>query len=138
MASSGTNSVYLFVYGTLLTTQNKFGLFLAENSRFVSNAKIKGRLYDIGQYPGIVPDAGGSYAKGKVFELSSEIVFDTLDGYEGISAENPAPYEYARILLPVETESETLLCWVYLYNWPIDKAILIEDGDWMRHVNQKQ
>lgn len=128
----------LFVYGTLLTTQNRFGLFLAENSSFISNAKINGSLYDIGQYPGLVAYAGGNYVKGKIFKLNSEDILKTLDGYEGISPENPSPYEYRRILLPIESDMQTLLSWVYLYNWPIDKATLIEDGDWLRHVNMKK
>ena len=46
---------YLFVYGTLLRqSQSPMSSLLLANSRFIDKAYIRGSLFDIGEYPGLV------------------------------------------------------------------------------------
>ncbi|RCH56092.1 gamma-glutamylcyclotransferase [Mucilaginibacter hurinus] len=124
----------LFVYGTLLSTDNYFGKYLNAHSRFLKRGKFPGRLYNIGNYPGAVYESDSStYVQGAVYELvNPDEVFDQLDEYEGISRENPEPHEYRRDLITIETDAESLTCWVYLYNWPVNENAVIPSGDYLK------
>ncbi len=60
----------LFVYGTLLDEDNKYGIYLRDNSTFFSSGKLEGILYDIGEYPGAVLLLGGNdYIYGIILEI---------------------------------------------------------------------
>jgi len=61
----------LFVYGTLMNdVQSNIARFLRDNSRFLGLGYAKGTLYDLGFYPGFVPDENeDSRVTGHVFEL---------------------------------------------------------------------
>lgn len=124
---------YLFVYGTLLNKKNEFAAYLHQNCRFYAEGKFKGRLYDVGKYPGAVATPGGdNYVYGQVFSLmDAPPVLAQLDDYEGFGAGQPQPNEFVRQLLPVETPNELLTCWVYLYNLPVIGLRPIESGKYL-------
>ena len=120
----------LFVYGTLLNENNEYAVYLKNHSRFYSNGKIKGKLYDIGEYPGaILLPKGEDYIYGSILELDQpENVFPVIDDYEGYGNDQPGPNEFIRLLAQVETSSALLNCWVYVYNLPIAGLKLIKNG----------
>ena len=120
----------LFVYGTLLNENNEYAVYLKNHSRFYSNGKIKGKLYDIGEYPGaILLPKGEDYIYGSILELDQpENVFPVVDDYEGYGNDQPGPNEFIRLLAQVETSSALLNCWVYVYNLPIAGLKLIKNG----------
>jgi gamma-glutamylcyclotransferase (GGCT)/AIG2-like uncharacterized protein YtfP len=61
---------YLFVYGTLLPGVGPIRLReLTRRLRPVGLATVRGRLYDLGAYPGVVVDAVGDEVAGYVYEL---------------------------------------------------------------------
>jgi len=50
---------HLFVYGTLRRgSNNQFARLLAERAHFVGPARVSGRLYDFGSYPGARREEG--------------------------------------------------------------------------------
>ena len=121
---------YLFVYGTLLDKQNKFGAYLSASCSFYADGKFKGKLYDIGEYPGAVVDNKGSnYVYGKIYKVNSpKQVFKQLDYYEGFGQDEAQPNLFVRELLLVEKANEVIECWAYLYNLPVDSFRQIESG----------
>lgn len=121
---------YLFVYGTLLNEKNKFGAFLLNNSSFVSHAKFKGKLYNIGEYPGAIADCDGACrVYGSIFLMRNpKETLKILDDYEGFGKGHPQPNLFIRELTEVETEEKPLLCWIYLYNLPVDGLTQIVSG----------
>ena len=122
----------IFVYGTLLDADNKYGLYLRDNSKFFSSAKIRGKLFDIGQYPGIIlyPD-DADLVHGVLLQMDNpETVLDVIDIYEGFGKDQPQPNEFVRVLAEAETESRTQLCWVYVYNLSIDNIPQITSGNY--------
>ncbi|RYD89016.1 MAG: gamma-glutamylcyclotransferase [Sphingobacteriales bacterium] len=125
----------LFVYGTLLTAANPFGLYLHSHCKYLKKGKFNGKLYDIGHYPGALHVPGSEdYVHGSVWQIDNpDEVLKVLDPYEGISADNPHPQEYTRDLIAIETGDETLTCWVYLYNWPVQETSLIASGDYLQY-----
>ena len=79
-------SANLFVYGTLRRgSHNRFARFLAAHARFLGDARIAGRLYNLGRYPGATrSDALREWVRGEVFRLDQPAkTLSTLDAYEG-------------------------------------------------------
>ena len=124
----------LFVYGTLLNEENKYAVYLKTNSRFYSEGRIKGKLYNIGEYPGaVLLPIGEDYIYGSILELDhTESVLHVIDDYEGYGNDQPMPNEFIRLIAPVETSSTIFNCWVYVYNLPTIGVKLIENGRYIK------
>lgn len=125
---------YLFVYGTLLDESNPYGAYLHENAKFYASGKIKGKLYDIGNYPGAIADTeGDNYVYGSIYEIKEVVsVLKELDDYEGFGDDFAQPNEFIRVLTTVEANGEKKSCWIYVYNFPTDGLTRIDDGRYRR------
>lgn len=127
-------SDYLFVYGTLQSAfSNEWSSYLKENSRFVSKAKMPGRLYKIDFYPGAVYDPNSnSFVYGELF-YSRQIleVIKQIDRYEGCAYDDPLPHEYIKKIVPVCTKNEQIDSWCYLYNFDTSASPIIGTGCFM-------
>lgn len=112
---------HLFVYGTLRRgSNNKFARLLAEKAQFVGTARVPGRLYDFGRYPGAkrAEDPGESIV-GEIFRLDDPgAILPALDEYEGP--------EFERALVSITDARE---CWIYWYIGD-DAGRRIPSGDW--------
>ena len=123
----------LFIYGTLLNHNNEFAVYLKDHSHFFANGKIKGKLYDIGEYPGAVLDDDDEYIYGVILQIEDpEVVFLEIDDYEGYGDEQKEPNEFIRISADVETTSEMVACYIYVYNLPVDGLEKIESGRYIK------
>lgn len=120
----------IFIYGTLLDEDNEYAVYLRNHSKLYSHGKIKGKLYDIGEYPGaILADEGNEYIYGSILEISDlENVQPLIDDYEGFGVDQPQPNEFIRVLTQVEAEVGLLNCWVYLYNLPVTESSQLKSG----------
>ncbi|HEY8782324.1 MAG TPA: gamma-glutamylcyclotransferase family protein [Mucilaginibacter sp.] len=129
-------SSYLFVYGTLLDESNPFGAFLKECCSFYKKGKFKGKLFDLGEYPGaILGDGADHFVYGSIFLMNDPVeTLKMLDDYEGFGNSQPQPNEFIRELAKVETGDETLNCWAYLYNLPVEGHWHIESGDYREYI----
>lgn len=77
----------IFVYGTLKRAySNEFARFLHSNSLYLGEATVKGYLYLLDWYPGLVLDNSGYEVFGEVFEVKHNVkeVSEMLDDYEGV------------------------------------------------------
>ncbi|MDB5133914.1 MAG: gamma-glutamylcyclotransferase [Mucilaginibacter sp.] len=124
----------LFIYGTLLNNDNKYGIYLKNNSRHHSSGKLKGKLYDIGEYPGAILSSGyDEYVDGYILQIDDpEKVLTVVDSYEGFGEDQPQPNEFIRVLVEVETECGRVKCWTYLYNLPITNLQWIKTGKYIK------
>jgi gamma-glutamylcyclotransferase (GGCT)/AIG2-like uncharacterized protein YtfP len=129
-------SGYLFVYGTLLSEGNEFAAFLMENSVLYGSGKFKGKLYDIGEYPGAIFQPASEYdVHGQVFLMNEPgMILRRLDDYEGFGADQPEPNEFIRTLISVETEDKPVNCWAYLYQLPTDGLWHIKSGNYLEYA----
>ncbi len=125
---------YLFVYGTLLDDYNEFGRYLKHNCSFFAKGRFKGRLYDIGEYPGAVADAlSPGYVYGSIYIMNNEIeILKVLDDYEGFGGDQQQPNLFVREVIEVETDKGLIYCEVYLYNLSVDGLRVIESGDYRK------
>lgn len=61
---------HVFVYGTLRRGQALHGQLERAGAEFVGEGWIRGRLYDLGEYPGAVPsDLGNEQVFGELYRL---------------------------------------------------------------------
>lgn len=85
--------------------------------------RIPGRLWDLGEYPGLV--AGGGEVRGELFEADGPTL-ETLDAFE----QEGSLYVRRQIRL-IEPNIEA---WVYFYNQTLDHAQPIAGGCWRTHL----
>jgi gamma-glutamylcyclotransferase (GGCT)/AIG2-like uncharacterized protein YtfP len=131
-------SNFLFVYGTLRPGfDNAFAQSLRQQARYVGEGRFSGLLYDLGNYPGAVYQAGSATAVvGSIYDLghNQEALLRYLDVYEGVGDEFDPPTEYIRIIIPVTLDSDgqtnTVSCWAYVYNHSVVNKPIIRSGDY--------
>ncbi len=117
-------AAYLFVYGTLRRgSNNQFARSLAEQGQFVANARLQGKLYDFGRYPGAVrSDESGQWVHGEVHSFEDSKLLLLLDEYEGP--------EFERAVAAAELEDRRMIdCWIYWYVGA-ETGRPITSGDW--------
>src|SRR5262245_36935824 len=125
---------YIFFYGTLLP-----GLEpprLTETLKVLSpqgEARVRGRLYDLGNYPGAILDSlCEREIVGHVFSLP-ESVIPTLDVYEDFDPDHPERSLFVRTRTSARLLSGSIVeCWIYVFNGDVGQAPRIEDGDYAR------
>jgi gamma-glutamylcyclotransferase (GGCT)/AIG2-like uncharacterized protein YtfP len=123
----------LFLYGTLLPdlVRPPFDPLVAKLTP-LGSATVRGRLYDLGPYPGLILDEAASEVRGRLFALPQDpAVLAALDDYEGSCL-------YPRIECRATTANgETVACWVYECHADLSRAVVIPDGDYRRWSNAK-
>jgi gamma-glutamylcyclotransferase (GGCT)/AIG2-like uncharacterized protein YtfP len=103
----------VLVYGTLRPFTN------------TTETSVKGRLYDLGSYPGIILDERGDDVVCEVIEVS-DAELAILDSYEGYDESNPRYSLYIRRELDNGS-------FIYEYNRPYNEQSRIREADWMRY-----
>jgi gamma-glutamylcyclotransferase (GGCT)/AIG2-like uncharacterized protein YtfP len=129
----------LFVYGTLLLQHNSFADYMRKNCTFVSEGKVKGQLYDLGDYPGLTIGNMCGYVYGNLYRMANPTrILKELDFYEGVGETQEQPNLYRRDLKTTYTNDGQFDAWVYIYNLPVDKRNIITCGDYRKHLGQKK
>ncbi len=107
---------FLFVYGTLRKgSDHPMAEYLAARAQWVGPAKTRGRLLDLGFYPGLLEPAGpGDWVQGDLFELADPPkTLAVLDDYEGANKQPPLYVrQLGRIVLACGEEKAA---WIYFY-----------------------
>lgn len=130
---------FLFVYGTLLQPGNEFAEYLNQHCKFISTGKIKGRLYDIGEYPGALIDSSERiYIYGNIFRMDDPVaILKVIEDYEGIGELYSHPQEYIREQVDILTDNGIMSCWMYIYNLPVDTYNQIPAGDYIQYLKDR-
>jgi gamma-glutamylcyclotransferase (GGCT)/AIG2-like uncharacterized protein YtfP len=129
----------LFVYGTLLQPGNEFADYLNQQCTYITSGKIKGILYDLGEYPGLVITGDvEQYIYGSIFKLHHpEENLKMIDNYEGFGPEQEQPNLFVRVIKPIETNNDIIQAWVYLYNLPVAGLPQIISGSYSEYISKK-
>jgi gamma-glutamylcyclotransferase (GGCT)/AIG2-like uncharacterized protein YtfP len=126
----------VFVYGTLRAGEiNDIGEAAARHDiaepTLLGTATVRGRLFDFGQYPGLVPDEAGTPVQGDVYEIDPALiaVLDEIEqvypGVEGLFVAHE---------VSVELDGVATTCRFY----PVTKNAVkglpeIRSGDWVEY-----
>ena len=127
----------LFAYGTLRPQQAPRGVrHLIKDLRPLGAGWTRGRLYDLGDYPGAIFDLSAeTRIEGDVFALPDDAkeLLARLDAYEGFSPGDPSHSLFVRVRLPVMMAGGCeATCWAYRYNRDVGHAPLVAGGDYAR------
>ncbi|MGH9840762.1 MAG: gamma-glutamylcyclotransferase family protein [Blastocatellia bacterium] len=132
---------YLFVYGTLRPAIVREELrWLIEMLKPIGRATVRGRLYDLGEYPGAVLDPQcHTLVVGDLLELpANEQIVAALDEYEGCVEGDPDASLFVRSRCWVRLDDgREIESWIYLYNRDVSSATLIPKGDYVNAYNHK-
>jgi gamma-glutamylcyclotransferase (GGCT)/AIG2-like uncharacterized protein YtfP len=93
----------VFVYGSLRRGGAGAMSVRFPNSKFIAEAKARGNLYDLGDYPGLQLNESASLVTGEVYEVEDEIL-NELDIFEASS-------DYLRKQVEISLDSQTRMCW---------------------------
>src|SRR5689334_21022511 len=132
----------LFVYGSLRSGfKSPAYEYISRFFSFDGQAKVKGKLFDLGSYPAAVPTADG-FITGELYTIKNESEFawaiGQLDDYEGVVIE-PGDIElYNRELVEVFLENTTIAAWIYWYKGSVEGKPWIESGDLIQYLKQKK
>jgi gamma-glutamylcyclotransferase (GGCT)/AIG2-like uncharacterized protein YtfP len=125
----------LFVYGTLRRGHPLHEHLDESSSQFLGHGRIKGRLYDLGDYPGAMPaDSPGQEVAGEIYVLSDpESQLRKLDELEEFDPSNLEDSLFVRRLIEVELDDgRKAQAWAYFLPRRPVKARLIPSGDYAR------
>ncbi len=130
------NGTLIFVYGTLRQGAGPAHVHLLQYAEYIAHGFVPGRLYDLGDYPGLVPpDCNYDIVRGEVYQLFWPEALRALDCYEGCSESDPIPHEYRREVVQVHLETgDRCRAWAYWYQGPIDQPTRIDSGDYIRFL----
>jgi gamma-glutamylcyclotransferase (GGCT)/AIG2-like uncharacterized protein YtfP len=121
----------VFVYGTLRRGGSNH--FRMEGAEFISAGTIRGRMYRLGWYPGLVLDEAGDELVGEVYEVGPTLLAE-LDLFEGLSAGEIQGSEYRRVRVTVNGGREALISWVWEWLGPVLESKRIAGGDWLKET----
>lgn len=132
----------LFVYGSLRSGFHHPAYdYISRYFRLVGNAKIKGVLYDMGEYPAAVPTDEENFIIGELYAIINADEFSwaiaQLDDYEGLNTENGEAPLYRRELVTIYFNEQESAGWVYWFNGDVSGMPCIESGDVLQYKQQK-
>lgn len=107
--------------------------FLAARARFLGEAKLAARLYDLGRYPGITPPhEANEWVYGDLYDLAGDDeALAELDRYE--NAESPQPAYFDRQLAEVTLPDGAMhAAWVYWFRGEVDETRRIRSGRYLQ------
>ncbi|MDQ7052104.1 MAG: gamma-glutamylcyclotransferase family protein [candidate division KSB1 bacterium] len=133
----------LFVYGTLMRGgANERFLASPDRAQFVEEARVRGKLYDIGEFPALVPaedDEPESWVYGEIYALETpDILLKTLDVIEGVNEAYPERSLFKRICLTAYSDSGEKTVWAYVYNQPLHHFPRIPSGNYREYLKSRQ
>lgn len=139
-----SHTVYnLFVYGSLRSGfQSHAYEYISRFFTLAGIAKVKGKLVDMGAYPAGIPTEEDRYITGELYQIKNSNEFSwaigQLDDYEGVDAEAPEERLYQRAITDVVYNDMTLPAWIYWYRGDTSGRPVIESGDMLQYLRDKE
>ena len=122
----------IFVYGTLMRDGLHADLLpRRRDARFLGPARCRGRLYDLGDFPALVP-GGKSWVAGELYRCDEiEEILRNLDALEGEAG-------FERRLLQVAWRLGETEAWAWVHAAPPEEAILIAGGSYKARLRERK
>ena len=132
----------LFVYGSLRSGfRSPAYEYISRYFTLVGDAKVKGYLYDMGNYPVAVSTKDDAFIIGELYVLNNENEFSwalaQLDDYEGVNSEEDEPPMYRREPTTIFINNTETEAWIYWYNGDVAGQPIVTSGDVLQFFQQK-
>ena len=133
----------LFVYGSLLSGfKSPAYEYISRFFNLVGKAKVKGKLYDMGEYPAAIPANDDGFIQGELYQIKNEAEFSwaigQLDDYEGMNVEEGETALYYRSISTIHVADQLTDAWVYWYNGDVTGKPVVESGDILEYLANKK
>lgn len=133
----------LFVYGSLRSGFHSPAYeYISRFFKFEGDARVKGRLFDMGEYPAGVPSTDDAFIIGELYAINKESEFSwaigQLDDYEGIAVEPGELQLFRRDITDVYINDRITQAWIYWYNGDPTGRPGIPSGDVIEYMQQKK
>ena len=133
----------LFVYGSLRSGfRSPVYEYISRFFTLVGEAKAKGKLYDLGDYPAAIPVSEDFFILGELYTIKNEQEFSwamaQLDDYEGVNVEANEERLYQRKITDVFINDLATSAWVYWYIGDVTGKPVIASGDILEYLNNKK
>jgi gamma-glutamylcyclotransferase (GGCT)/AIG2-like uncharacterized protein YtfP len=135
-------TLQLFVYGSLRSGfQHAAYQYLSKYFHLIGGAKVKGKLYDMGEYPVALPTSEERFITGELYAVNNADEFSyaigQLDDYEGLFPENEEEPLYKREAVTVYFNNQQSTAWIYWFNGTVEGLPEIVNGDVLEYLQQK-
>lgn len=102
---------------------------------------VKGKLYDLGDYPAAGPTEEEKFISGELYSINNPLEFSwvigQLDDYEGLNTEEGETPMYKREEVVAYQKGEPHSAWIYWFNGDLTDKPVIESGDLIQYLQQK-
>jgi gamma-glutamylcyclotransferase (GGCT)/AIG2-like uncharacterized protein YtfP len=132
----------LFVYGSLRSGfRNPVYAYLTKYFHLLGEAVVKGKLYDLGEYPAAAATEEDKFISGELYSINNPSEFSwaigQLDDYEGLNTEECETPLYKREEVIAYKDGEAHTAWIYWYNKDLAGYPEIQSGDLVQYLQQK-
>ena len=133
----------LFVYGSLRSGfRSPAYEYISRYFDLIGEAKAKGKLFDLGDYPAAIPTDDDKFIVGELYRIRQENEFSwaigQLDDYEGVHVGFDETQLYRRNIAEVHINNEITTAWIYWYHGDTEGKPMIESGDVLQYMEQKR
>ena len=131
------NIRHVFFYGSLRQGEEGYlELALDKYLTFVAQDCIRGKLYDLGLYPGIKPAKANEDAvtRGELYRIHDAAVLPILDEFERYVPKGKSLY----LRKDVTTVVHKVHAWAYFLVGEVRQKPLITQGDWLGYKSGVQ
>lgn len=133
----------LFVYGSLRSGfHNPVYEYISRFFTLDSEAKVRGKLIDMGSYPAGIPSNENQFIIGELYRINHENEFPwaigQLDDYEGVTVEPDEIQLYRREITEVHLNGQITHAWIYWFNGDTSGKPVITSGDMMEYLQSKK
>jgi gamma-glutamylcyclotransferase (GGCT)/AIG2-like uncharacterized protein YtfP len=134
------NAYPLFVYGSLRSGfRSPAYEYISQFFNFIGEAKVKGKLFDMGSYPAAIPSDEENFIAGELYAIRDESEFSwaigQLDDYEGVNVESDEVQLYRRELAEIFIADQRVTAWIYWFHGNVTGKPVIASGDMMEYLN---
>jgi gamma-glutamylcyclotransferase (GGCT)/AIG2-like uncharacterized protein YtfP len=120
----------VFVYGSLRRDCERPMSVRFPDSIFVADVKVKGSLYDLGEFPGLQLDGSDSLVAGELYQVDGGTLRQ-LDVFE-------ASTNYRRKQVEISLGGDERKCWTYEPDFKFySLGRLVASGDWVEYAKAK-
>ena len=136
------SSGQIFVYGSLRSGFHHPAYeYISRYFSLITDGRIKGSLFDMGEYPAAIPSEAEHYIIGELYMIKHPDEFAwamaQLDDYEGLNTENGELPLFKREITTIYLANGTTEAWVYWFNGDVSSKPLIGHGDVLLYMHQK-
>ena len=128
----GSEDIYIVFYGSLMNgLGGRQKIDIDSDVEFVMKCSVKGTMYDLGEFPGLLPE-GDAIVKAELYRIINPEALEVMDIFEGFNIEKPELSLFKRELIKLDVED--IEAHIYYYNDSVIDAFEVFGGDWRTHI----